>query len=211
MYPTGKLMTFSISRRHLDLTLLIFSISTISWMFCLKNGPVVQWLTEKEVQMFEDEFTRAETNNMFIANETNTWILRGGLNRWPSAPVITGSGFRALADFVCEPANGCENLDLAGWVMRHGLGRIPIIYVKADAVSMFVDKILDPWLRKLQLRYVLVTHESDVAAPQPDHERLLDDCLLVAWFGQNPGVLHPKLVPIPIGFRNRYITEKLRF
>lgn len=180
-------------------------------MVCSKSGLAVQWLTENEVQMFENEFSRVEANNMFIANETNAWILSGGLNRWPSAPVITGSGFRALADFVCEPANDCENLDLAGWVMRHGLGHIPIIYVKADAVSMFVGKVLDPWLHKLQLRYVLVTHESDFAAPQPDHERLLDDPLLVAWFGQNPRVLHPKLVPIPIGFRNRYITEKLPF
>lgn len=172
-----------------------------------QSGLVDQWLTEKQVHMFEDEFIMVNTKNIFIANETNAWILRGRPNRWPAAPVITGDGFRALADFICEPEDDCENLDLAGWVMRNGLGRIPIIYVKSDVVGMFVDKVLDPWLHRLQLRYVLVTHNGDLAAPQPEHERLLDDPLLVAWFGQNPRVLHPKLVPIPIGVRNRYVTE----
>lgn len=199
-------MAFSFPRRHLEWILIITSFSAIMWMMCSKSGLVVQWLTEKEVQIFEDEFIMAGTNNIFIANETNAWILRGRPNRWPAAPVITGDGFRALADFHCEPENNCENPDLAEWIMRNGLRRIPIIYVKIDVVGMFVEKILNPWLHKLQLPYVLVTHNGDLAAPQPEHESLLEDPLLVAWFGQNPRILHPKLVPIPIGFRNRYNT-----
>ena len=146
--------------------------------------------------------------NALIANDTNSWVLEAGPNRWSAAPVITGDGFRALADFICEPENGCDRLDVASWVMRHGFGRIPIIYVKIDIVNVFIEKVVDPWLRRLQLRFVIVTHNGDAPAPAAGHEALLDDPLLVAWFSQNPRMVHPKLIPIPIGFRNRYVVRR---
>lgn len=168
--------------------------------------PRLQWLTDPEVQRFEDAFSAANSTNVFIIDPANAWILKGEQNRWPSGPVITGDGFRALADFVCEPENDCADVDLEKWVIRHGFGKTPIIYVKVDFVHVFVDKVLVPSLQKLQLRYVLLTHNGDLAVPQPEYEWLLDDPLLVAWFGQNPRILHDKLVPIPIGFRNRYVS-----
>ena len=161
------------------------------------------WHSVASIAAFEEEFYGPRHGNALITNETNRWVLGSSPNRWPAVPVITGDGFRALADFICEPESGCDNLDVAGWVMRHGLGRIPIVYVKIDIVDVFIEKVLEPWLRRLRLRFVLVTHNGDMPAPAAGHETLLDDPLLVAWFGQNPRIVHPKLVPIPIGFRNR--------
>uniref|UniRef100_A0A914VBJ8 Exostosin GT47 domain-containing protein n=1 Tax=Plectus sambesii TaxID=2011161 RepID=A0A914VBJ8_9BILA len=55
----------------------------------------------------------------------------------------------------------------------------------------------------IRYKYILITHDGDIPVPG-DYEWLLDDANLLAWFGQNIGLQHPKLFPIPIGVANSY-------
>lgn len=57
---------------------------------------------------------------------------------------------------------------------------------------------------KIENRYILLTQYSDLAAPQKKYEQFLDDPKIIKWLVRNPAMTHPKLIPIPIGIRNRY-------
>ena len=37
----------------------------------------------------------------------------------------------------------------------------------------------------------------------PESVRMLESPLLVKWFVQNPSMVHPKLIPIPVGLENQ--------
>lgn len=140
------------------------------------------------------------------------------LYREPLYPFINGDGFRALADIIaCEELSdnfkgGCRS-DYTIWsevaVALPKFRKAVIVYVKVDYVGKFY---LEHWkyIVASGLRVVLVTHNGDYSVPvdSRSHDshfalKLLDDQNLVAWFGQNPSIIHPKLIPIPIGVENR--------
>jgi len=133
-----------------------------------------------------------------------SWVV-DGRDRRPSAPFVTGDGFRAAADMICEPPDDeCAQVDAAAWAAARP-GAAAVVFVKQDHVGAFFAKAL-PRLRAAGVRFVLVTHNSDAPAPgsEEDARRLDEEPLLVAWFAQNPSRAHRRLRAIPLGFENRY-------
>ena len=113
-------------------------------------------------------------------------------DRRPSYPLITGDGFRALAEHILDE-DVCH-IDLEAF--KKG----DIVFVKTE----FLDRFTQEFLPKISKPFILITHNSDCDIPGR-WNYLLHDPIIITWFGQN--VLsreHPKLHPIPIGITNRY-------
>jgi hypothetical protein len=110
--------------------------------------------------------------------------------RPPLFPYVSGDFFRAIADHIIE-FNRTETIN------ETTLPNGALIFVKADALSMFA-----PFRATMKSKYFLITHNSDSSVPTVEFRDLLDDANLLAWFGQNIDMTHPKLFPIPIGFDN---------
>ena len=112
--------------------------------------------------------------------------------REPSAPFVTGDGFRFICDQVFDEID--SSLD-ASSVMPYD-----VVFVQGDWLKRFFDRI-HPFI---QVPYVLVSHNSDDSIPGP-FAHFLDDESLIMWFGTNyDGTLHPKLQPIPFGAASRH-------
>lgn len=112
--------------------------------------------------------------------------------REPCPPFITGDAFRAHCDFVFDETNHQLNVE-----------EIPersTIFVGPYVLSDFFQR----YHKDIPVQYILVTHNTDYEAPGP-FAKYLEDEKLIAWFAQNVEiVVHPKLIPIPIGLGNRY-------
>jgi hypothetical protein len=195
-------------------------------------GDSLPWMSNADVSTLEEDFALAEaaaaiTDDIsseeprpvtFLASLASmpthllplsvappqSWVVEGR-NRRPSAPLVTGDGFRAAADMRCEPPdNECMQVDAAGWAAARP-GVAAVIFVKQDHVGAFFSSAL-PRLRAVGVCFVLVSHNSDASAParKEDARWLDDEPLLLAWFAQNPSCTHSKLRALPIGFENRY-------
>ena len=72
--------------------------------------------------------------------------------------------------------------------------------MKSDFIGRFVN-IIVPYLTT---KFILVTHNSDKSVPKTvkSKKMLRQNPLLIKWFAQNPAIVHPKLIPIPIGMEN---------
>lgn len=110
-------------------------------------------------------------------------------SRAPHLPLISGDAFRAYCDYAFDEISP-----------RFDPKKVPsnsTIFVKGDFLGRFFfaihPKILHP--------YILVTHNSDETAPGP-YVRFLEEDKILAWFGQNMDLVHPKMHPIPIGIAN---------
>ena len=110
--------------------------------------------------------------------------------RGSSVPYISGDSFRVYCDFTFDELN--KKIDFNR--VKNG----STIFVKTDYLEDFFKKVHP----RIHSRYILVAHNSDDSSPGY-FERYLDDDKLIAWFGQNIGIQHPKLHPIPIGIANR--------
>ena len=111
--------------------------------------------------------------------------------RLSSDPFISGDSFRKLAQFWVDELQ----IPFDPKKVKNG----DIIFVKADLCDYFFS-VLHP---EISSQYILISHNSDVSVPGK-HGKVLDDEKLIAWFGQNITLEHPKLIPIPIGLANRY-------
>lgn len=125
-----------------------------------------------------------------------------GKSRLHSLPLITGDGFRALADEFLDDASSisisrCEKLGSDSHLRQL---EAFILYVDVHIHEQFFEACL-PHIRK---PVVLVTHNGDPPVPAASIEAALNQPTLVHWFGQNTRIKHPKLTPIPIGLENRY-------
>lgn len=122
---------------------------------------------------------------IFLANDIYA-------DRRPSYPLITGDGFRDSSDFIYDETN--RSFDPS----KVNAG--DIIFVKTDFIGEFFRNIHP----RIPHPYVVITHNSDYAAPG-GYREYLDDPKILAWFAQNAeGYKHKKLIPIPIGLENRY-------
>jgi len=111
-------------------------------------------------------------------------------SRPSSYPYISGDTFRSYCDYAYDELTRSLNPAIL----------IPnsTIFLKTDYLDQFCLKIRP----RIRVPYILVTHNSDDAAPGI-YTDLLDDPNLIAWFGQNyDGYNHPKMHPIPIGLAN---------
>lgn len=113
-------------------------------------------------------------------------------NRAPYPPFITGDGFRSYCDFILDEEY--PMMDVSNLPERSTL------FVATHFLEVFF-KLYHPLIK---VKYILVSHNSDEAAPGA-FAPFLEDEKLIAWFAQNvEGPAHPKLFPIPIGLENRY-------
>lgn len=113
-------------------------------------------------------------------------------DRRPSPPYITGDGFRAACDFILDEE----------------FPQLPIERISGGSSifvgTHFLELFFFVYRPAIQGKYVLVTHNSDHPAPGLC-AALLEDEKLIAWFAENvEDMVHPKLIPIPIGLENRY-------
>lgn len=113
-----------------------------------------------------------------------------GQNRNSSAPFISGDTFRAACDFIYDETTKEINYKNVGYGST--------FFVKTDYIAEFFRHV-HPHIR---YPYVLVTHNSDFGAPGACR-KFLNDPKLLAWYGQNVELSHPKLHPIPIGIANQ--------
>ena len=82
------------------------------------------------------------------------------------------------------------------------------IWVKNEPEVMrhFVDSILP----NLNGSYILLTGWSDNFAPIDGFSELLSSPRLIRWFAQNPGIVHPKLEPMPLGIKKSMTTKSIQ-
>jgi len=122
--------------------------------------------------------------------------------RSPSPPFISGDGFRAYADYIFDETNQKFH--------PKDIKTGDIIFVKTDMLKEFFLT----HHKNIANAYILITHNADNDVPFSDtHEpldfsALLEDKKIIAWFAQNANLVHPKLIPIPIGVENRYCAGK---
>lgn len=69
-----------------------------------------------------------------------------------------------------------------------------IIYVHGNYLSIFFER----YHPAIKHQYILLTNDSDNDAPGV-FAHVLDDPMIIAWFGINPSLRHPKFIPIPVG------------
>lgn len=110
--------------------------------------------------------------------------------RGSSAPYISGDSFRAFCQFTFDELDRKINVDQ----IKNG----DLIFLKTDYLKEFFTKIHP----RIRTKYILLTHNSDYGSPGA-FAKYLDDDKLIAWFGQNIEISHPKLHPIPIGIANK--------
>ena len=112
--------------------------------------------------------------------------------RGTSFPYLSGDLFRfQIADFQCdELRTSFDTQDV-----KEG----DIIFVLYELFPYFFKEV-HPHIKN---RYILLTHNSDYSIPGP-YRKYLDDEKIIAWFGTNVAIKHPKLHVIPFGIANRY-------
>lgn len=118
------------------------------------------------------------------------YLHSGGDRRISSAPYISGDSFRAMADHIFDETND--------QFFPENVKKAQVVFVKTDFLGYFLEKHFP----KISQPFILITHNSDAAAPGP-YVGVLGDKKIIAWFAQNAeGTEHEKLYPIPIGIAN---------
>jgi hypothetical protein len=107
-----------------------------------------------------------------------------------SYPYISGDTFRAFSDYVYDETR------------QHNLTSVKygdIIFVKTDMLPRFFRSSF----KSIQKPFILVTHNSDLSAPNEHAVHLLNPKIL-RWYASNPNIQNrSKLSPIPIGLANK--------
>jgi hypothetical protein len=119
-----------------------------------------------------------------------------------SFPLVSGDGFRCLADSFADETNGftfSRGLDHFNNIEE---SRVPVLFVKTDGI---MNNFFSKWFARISRPFVLITHNSDYEAPASQkYMQYLEHPKLVHWFAVNTGSMsHPKRSTIPIGFENR--------
>lgn len=117
-----------------------------------------------------------------------------GMPRLSSFPYISGDTFRAHADFIIDQ----KHMFFDSATVKTG----SVIFVKRD----FIDYFISDCHPQIKNSYILITHNADDDVSEC-YRSYLDDEKLIVWFAQNVNYTHPKLIPLPIGFANRYWTH----
>jgi hypothetical protein len=118
--------------------------------------------------------------------------------------IITGERIQELADvYLGYPEDFDLNPRIRHQSSKHrSLESIIEAYDNPTIVFCYTHRV-DDFYSKLGFfrnKFVLITHNSDDNIDK--FHPLLESPLLLRWYAQNVGFLHPKLVPIPIGIAN---------
>lgn len=109
-------------------------------------------------------------------------------NRRPASfPFLSGDGFRSISDHI--------------YINGFNPGSIKIgetLFVEMNMLSDFFNNCH----KFIKNRYILISHNGDETI---DYKmaQYVDDKIII-WFSQNVDVLHPKIIPLPIGLENYY-------
>jgi hypothetical protein len=137
--------------------------------------------------------------------------------RWQAGDIISGERLQALASItvITHPIvqfhrslgqSGVEDGALFPGSMTElaadprgiaALKNRPSIFVYTHLLESFARVVLP----RLDHRFVLITHNSDVGIDER-FRPLLDDQRIIQHFAQNALIKHPKLTPLPIGIAN---------
>ena len=104
-------------------------------------------------------------------------------------PFITGDNFRAIANHIFDERKSQFN--------PYKVQERDIVFVKTD----YLKKFFMLYHHRIKHPYILLTHNSDDAIPG-NYLAYLSDPKIIAWFGINATVHHPKLHVIPVGICN---------
>lgn len=107
-----------------------------------------------------------------------------------SFPYISGDTFRSFSYHILDNTQTFEPKHVK-------VG--DVIFVECVYLNHFFA-VLHP---RITVPYILLTHNGDTHVPGY-YASYLDDPKLVAWFGQNIDMIHPKLHALPIGLANSY-------
>jgi hypothetical protein len=110
-----------------------------------------------------------------------------------SYPYITGDTFRAFCDHVLDKETTFDPATVK---------RGDLIFIHADLWAMFF-KDYHP---HIVTEYILISSNADASCPG-EYTSYLDDPHIIAWFGINCTLSHPKLFMIPIGIANRNLAN----
>jgi len=125
------------------------------------------------------------------------FLIRHSSNKRPtSTPYISGDTFRSFAKHLYDETKKVRGVDI-----KEG----SIVFVKSNYMGSFFRNVHP----HIAAPYTLVTHNSDYNITNKDLA-LIDD-KIIHWFGQNvcveDGLLHPKLIPLPIGLENVHLSH----
>lgn len=101
-------------------------------------------------------------------------------------PNLSGNEFRLFANHIVD--------DTRVPFYPEKVKKGDIVFLKTKYIAKYV-KYMHP---KIRNPYILVTHFGDEDIPG-DYACLLKDKKILAWFGMNATLIHPKLHPLPIG------------
>lgn len=110
--------------------------------------------------------------------------------RGSSEPYISGDTFCSLADHILDG----EHRFIDPSAVKKG----DIILVASGFLTKFFFEIH----AHISNPYFLITHNSDINIPGRYFLYLMDEKILV-WFARNAEIIHEKIVPIPIGLKNK--------
>jgi len=135
-----------------------------------------------------------------------------GKNREHSFPLITGDGFRMIADLIVDdPSDDSSEsnslfqwstmaaCEVAGRNMNLTDNQSIILFLPSSLVEIFFSS---GCFERIPSPVVLITHNGDNDMPS-GNARYLEHPNLVHWFAQNCDRIHAKLTCIPIGIENR--------
>lgn len=129
-----------------------------------------------------------------IFNFKKSEYFKDSSKRTESFPFVTGDTFRIISDYVLD--------EITTSLPDTSFNRSkPIIFVKTDFLSEFLKKYFPKFSNKI----ILITHNSDYPITKKFITFIENDKLDV-WFAQNIEFVHPKLIPIPIGFMNTHFN-----
>lgn len=111
--------------------------------------------------------------------------------RASSYPYVSGDTFRSICTFIIDE----EEIPFDPHMVKPG----DVIFIKTDYLDHFFTKF-HPYITA---SYILISHNSDYGLTEKYRDYLNDE-KIGAWFAQNAGIIHPKLIPIPIGLANHY-------
>lgn len=118
------------------------------------------------------------------------------------APYITGDNFRLFCDHIIDetqPSFDPSKVNCGDTIFLSGV---------------FLEKFFSACHPFIKYPYILLTHNCDSSVPSgytamggfpnKNFRAFVDDPKIFAWFGQNVDLVHPKLIPIPIGLQNEH-------
>lgn len=163
----------------------------------LQAQPDDQRITSGSALQSREQNLTAVLDEVWESRSNRTSCLEG--NRPANFPLVSGDGFRCLADAILDETT---NKVLTPAVGDLECGTRPlIVFVKADFLQTFFGE----YYPRMPCKYVLVSHNSDYGITEGMLKYLGDvDSKLVHWYAQNTKVLHANLTAIPIGITNRY-------